>query len=226
MIKVILWDIDNTLLNFDAQEKNALIKCFNLFNLGEISQRMIVRYNQINISFWEKLERKEISRDELLVKRFDDFFKEFNINCNSEKFNKAYQEELGETIVFNDNSYEIIKKLQSKVKQYAVTNGSLIAQKKKLHKSGLINLFDGVFISEIIHFDKPNIEFFNYVFSKIEKFNRSEILIVGDSLTSDMQGGINAKIKTCWYNPNMKVTNLEIDYQIKNLQEIYNLLDN
>lgn len=227
MIKVILWDIDGTLLNFKAQEENALRECFDLFSLGEINQEMIEKYDQINNFYWRLLEKNQITKAEVLVKRFDDFFAMFNIGFPSELFNDEYQERLGDTIVFNDDSYNLVLSLKDKVKQYAVTNGSLSAQKKKLSKSGLKDLFDGIFISDLIGVNKPNIEFFDYVFSHIEKVDKDQIIIVGDSLTSDIQGGINAGIKTCYYNKEKKKFNnlISPDYQISSLNEILNIIN-
>ena len=133
---------------------------------------------------------------------------------------------MGDTICFNDNGYELIQELKGKVKQYAVTNGTKTAQDRKLDKSGLRELFDGVFISEEIGVEKPGKGFFDFVFQAIGCYELDEILIVGDSLTSDMQGGNNAGIRCCWYNPNGQdnYKNLRIDYEIKDLQEIKNIL--
>lgn len=226
-IKVILWDVDGTLLDFKAQEKSALEYLFNFFNLGDFTLEMLENYHQINNKYWLLLEHGKMSKEEILVKRFEEFFDKYHINFNPNTFNEKYQNSLGETIVFCDDSYNLVKKLKGKVKQFATTNGSLIAQNKKLNKSGFIHLLDGVFISDLIGVNKPNVEFFDYVFKRIEKVSKDEIIIIGDSLNSDMQGGINAGIKTCWYNKDKQENhlNLPIDYQICSLQEILKILD-
>lgn len=227
MIQAILWDIDGTLLDFIKAEYAAIKKCFEIFKLGECTDEMIARYSKINKGYWERLERKKITKPEVLVGRFKDFFSSENIitDC-AEEFNKEYQIRLGDTICFCDNSYEILKSLKGRVKQYAVTNGTKIAQDKKLHKSGLVDLFDGVFISEDIGFEKPDIRFFQHVWACIGDYKPEEVMIVGDSLTSDMQGGNNAGIICCWYNPKkMAITkNLKIDYEIENLNQILEIL--
>ena len=227
MIKVILWDVDGTLLDFKKAEYVAIKKCFEIFNLGECSDEMISRYSDINRRYWEKLERKEITKQEVLVNRFVDFFESEDIATNcAEEFNKEYQLQLGETICFCDNCYEMLKDLKGQVKQYAVTNGTKIAQDRKLQKSGLIDIFDGVFISEEIGCEKPGIEFFEHVWNEIGTYEKEEIIIVGDSLTSDMQGGNNAGITCCWYNPKHleNNSNLKIDYEIDDLQKILGIL--
>ena len=227
MIKVILWDVDGTLLDFKKSEYAAIKKCFEIYNLGVCTDEMISRYSEINRRYWEKLERKEITKPEVLVNRFKDFFATENIQTDcAEEFNKEYQLQLGETICFCDNSYELLRDLKGKVKQYAVTNGTKVAQDRKLRKSGLIDIFDGVFISEEVGCEKPGVEFFEHVWEKIGTYEKEEIMIVGDSLTSDMQGGNNAGIFCCWYNPKHLENNsgLKIDYELDDLQKIISLL--
>lgn len=227
MIKVILWDVDGTLLDFKKSEYAAIKKCFEIFKLGECTDEMIQRYSEINRKYWEKLERREITKQEVLINRFIEFFAMENIQTDcAPEFNKEYQVQLGETICFCDNSYELLKMLKGRVKQYAVTNGTKAAQDRKLKKSGLINIFDGIFISEVVGTEKPGIEFFEHVWEQIGTYEKDEIMIVGDSLTSDMQGGNNAGIICCWYNPKklIKDKELVIDYEIDDLQKIVNLL--
>lgn len=227
MIKVILWDIDGTLLDFEKAEKQAIRKCFEIFQLGECTDEMIRRYSVINKGYWERLERKEITKPEVLVGRFQEFFKSEGIvtDC-AEKFNEEYQLRLGDTICFCDDGYELVKGLKNRVKQYAVTNGTKVAQVKKLNKSGLIDLFDAVFISEDVGIEKPDVKFFELVWDVIGQYEKDEVIIVGDSLTSDMQGGNNAGILCCWYNPKgLENTNgVKLDYEIQDLQEILEIL--
>lgn len=227
MIKSLLWDIDGTLLDFKAAEKAALRACFSVFHLGECSDEMIARYSEINQNYWRRLEAGKLSKAEILYKRFEDFFATENIKCDEiSAFNREYQVRLSDTIVFIDNAYDLVKSLKGYVKQYAVTNGTYLAQSRKLEKSGLNQLLDGIFISEKVGYEKPNIHFFDFVFSQIEFCDRDQIMIVGDSLTSDMRGGNNAGIKCCWYNPNREEvgSGITIDYSIQNLNQVKGLL--
>lgn len=227
MIKVILWDIDGTLLNFLAAEHVAIRKCFEIFNLGECTDEMIRRYSVINRKYWERLERGEITKPEVLVGRFLEFFRSEGIPTEcAERFNEEYQVRLGDTICFCDDGYELVKKLKGKVKQYAVTNGTKVAQDRKLERSGLGQLLDGIFISEEIGVEKPGMGFFEYVWEKIGIYDKSEIMIVGDSLTSDIRGGNNAGIVCCWYNPGKTINEkgVRVDYEIENLQQILDIL--
>lgn len=204
-IKVILWDIDGTLLNFEESERYGIRKCFALFGLGQCDDDMIKAYSEINKVYWQKLERGEIGKKEVLEGRFRDFFLKYNIDVNkASAFNEEYQKCLGDTVVFYENGLEVVRQLKGRIRQYAVTNGTKLAQERKLKNSGLDYILDGIFISEDIGTEKPGIGFFEEVFRKIEPVKREEIMIVGDSLTSDMQGGMNAGILTCWFNPEKK----------------------
>ena len=142
-------------------------------------------------------------------------------------FNAAYQHHLGDTIVFLDNGYELVKDLHGQVKQYLVTNGSLQAQTRKLKRSGLGELFDGVFISEVVGAEKPSRAFFDAVLSAIGPVDKEELLLIGDSLTSDMQGGRSAGILCCWYNPlgEPRPADPRIDYDIRDLRQVEQILD-
>lgn len=226
-MKKVLWDIDGTLLNFDSAETSAINKCFEIYNLEKPTDEMIKVYKEINDIYWKKLERNEVTRDQVLLGRFREFFNKYGIDTNFvEEFNHNYQIELGKTYVFNPYGKEIVKKLIGKYDQYAVTNGSLTAQKGKLEGSDLNNILKDSFISELVGFEKPDIRFFDYVFEKIGDYDHKNYVIIGDSLTSDMQGGINANIKTIWFNPDSKENylNLPIDAETRSLKEIENII--
>lgn len=226
-MRTILWDIDGTLLDFGKAEYEAIKKCFEVFGLGVCTDEMVKRYSVINKGYWERLERGEITKPEVLVGRFRDFFKAEGIDSDcAEAFNKEYQVRLGDTICFCDNGYELVQSLRGKVKQYAVTNGTKIAQEKKLLRSGLGELFDGVFISEEVGVEKPGVGFFEHIWKTTDIVAGTDVIIVGDSLTSDMQGGNNAGILCCWYNPSKKPANknLRIDYEIESLGQLSDIL--
>lgn len=226
MVQAILWDVDATLLDFHAAEKAAILKLFQQFNMGECTEEMLQRYSVINRGYWEKLERGELSREQVLIGRFQEFFTKEGLDVSlAPTFNQAYQLALGDTIVYRDDCYQIIESLRGKVKQYVVSNGTVAAQEKKLRLSGLGALMDGVFLSEDLGVEKPNIEFFDKVFEQIGDLDRKKVIIVGDSLTSDIRGGNNAGIVTCWYNPGhvVPLEGIHVDYEITDLHEIYGI---
>ena len=228
MIKTILWDIDGTILNFQAAEREAIRKCFAAFGLGPCTDEMIGRYSVLNLSYWKRLERGEITKPALLRERFVEFFASEGVVCGDpDGFNAAYQICLGDTICFNDEAYDLVKSLQGKVRQYAVTNGTKVAQVRKLSQSGLDQIFDGVFISDEVGYEKPSVEFFDYVLARMEPCEKSEMIIVGDSLTSDIRGGNNAGIPTVWYNPEALPNDkgVSVDYEIRDLRELLGILE-
>lgn len=227
MIKTILWDIDATILDFKTAESNSLKETFEYFGLGKCSDDMVSRYSAINQSYWEKLEKGEVTKPQVLKNRFVDFFELMGItSVSAEEFCRYYENGLANTILFIENSKELLKELSGSYKQYAVTNGAFNVQTKKLEKSGLMTILDGAFISDSVGFEKPSGDFFDYVLRNIEPSEKDEIIIVGDSLTSDMKGGNNAGIKNCWYNPGKLINNkpIRIDYEIHKLSDIKDIL--
>ena len=224
---ILLWDVDGTLLDFIAAEKAAVQTLFREFGLGECTDEMVERYSRINKEYWERLERGELSKPEILVRRFADFFASEGLDASkAPEFNEQYQVRLGDTVVFCDDSYELLSSLRGRVKQYAVSNGTVVAQTRKLRRSGFDRLLDGVFLSEELGYEKPATEFFDRVFAAIGEPDRERVLIVGDSLTSDIAGGNAAGIKTCWYNPRSlpNHTGAKVDFELKNLQELVRIL--
>lgn len=228
MIKTILWDVDGTLLNFHAAERVAIRQCFDTFALGPCTDEMLARYSRLNAMYWQMLERGEITKPELLVRRFEDFFEREGVICGDVAgFNSDYQVRLGDTVCFNDESYDLVKSLKGRVRQYAVTNGTKVAQDRKLSRSGLDQLFDDIFISDVVGYEKPSVEFFDHVFARIEPCEKNEMLIVGDSLTSDIRGGNNVGIPAVWYNPAGAPNDkgVTVDYEIRDLREILEILE-
>lgn len=227
MITTILWDVDGTLLDFAAAEATAVRRLFEEYHLGICTDEMLARYSAINKQWWQRLERGECTKPEILVGRFREFLEGEGLDGSlAPDINGKYQHYLGDTIVYRDDSYHIVQSLQGKIKQYVVSNGTVIAQTKKLRLSGLGELMDGIFLSEQLGVEKPNPGFFQQVFAAIGAEDPKQIMIVGDSCTSDILGGINANIITCWYNPNKEppINGLRADYEIADLHEVFSLL--
>ena len=204
MIKVILWDIDGTLLDFKKSESFAIKKCFKELGICEnTTDDMVARYSVINHRMWNELAEGKLTKPQVLNGRFEEFFKTEGIDYTDyEKINSLYQVYLGEYFFFFEDGKETLLKLKENYKQYAVTNGTAIAQHKKLANSGLKEIFDDVFISDELGIDKPHKEFFDKVFEKIGNYKKDEAVIIGDSVLNDMQGGNNAGIYTILFDPN------------------------
>lgn len=224
--EVILWDVDDTLLDFGLSQDYALKKSFAKYGI-EIDEEIVNRYTSINQSFWERLERGEISKKEVLYGRFTSLFKTMSItDIDVTEFKDYYQKELGSVYFYRDNSYQLCKELSSDFKQYIVTNGVTATQQNKLLLSGFDKLMNGIFISEQLGSPKPTLAFFEKCLEQFSYKTKSKILIVGDSLTSDMKGGNNIGITCCWYNPQNKEKNIDvnIDFEIKHLWDVKEIL--
>lgn len=225
-ITTILWDVDNTLLDFDYSMRNSLKQCFLTIGVDDCDE-MINRYAQINDMYWKRLERGEVTKAQLLVGRFKDLLTEFHMeHIDYIKFKEEFQANLGTIYSYLDDSLTICKALQTQYAQYVVTNGVAKTQQSKLGLSGFKDVMNGLFISDEIGFNKPDKRFFEYCLEHIEEKDKEKILIVGDSLTSDIKGGNSVGIKTCWYNPQQKP--LEegylVDAEISDLHDIYEVL--
>ena len=220
----VLWDIDGTLLDFLAAEKAAIRTCFSIHGMGECTDAAIARYSAVNRRYWERLERGEITKKEVLIGRFREFFASEGLDpAKAEPFNADYQLALGDTCVFFPGGKEVLTAFHHDpgIRQFAVTNGTVIAQRKKLEKSGIGNLLDGVFISDLVGFEKPDRRFFDCVAAGIGGFD-GDTWIVGDSLTSDMRGGNNAGIRCCLFDPlgEKRPGNVRVDRVISALAQV------
>lgn len=224
----VLWDVDQTLLDFSRSESYAVRYCFEQFGLTATDETVRL-YSEINTGFWKRIEKGEINKKEALEGRFHMLFEKAGIeNIDAGAFQKLYAEALGSVYYFQDDSYELVKKLKGRYRQYLVTNGVTRTQRKKLELSGLDRLVEDIFVSEEIGAPKPQKEFFDKCFGRIPDFRRDSAIIVGDSLSSDMLGGKNAGITTCWYNPAglENTSEVKVDYEIKNLNDIIPILEN
>jgi len=227
MYKYLLWDIDGTVLDFYASEAYAIRTLFKKYKIGECTDEMLNMYSKINAEYWQKLERKELSKPEILVGRFCEFFEKIGADTAlAESFNKDYQLTLGDHIEFVLGAKEMLLSKKGKYVLAAVTNGTKVAQDKKLSLSGLDRIFDAIFISENVGYEKPNTEYFDYVFKSLGVTDKKEVLIIGDSLTSDIKGGYLSGIDTCWFNPSDKENTLGIPvtYEIESINEIEKIL--
>jgi len=228
----VLWDVDGTLLDFVYSQRYAITKCFRTIG-REITEEQIALYSRINDAYWKRLELGEISKEELLSGRFEALFSALDIEgVDVEAFRQEYQTALGSVFAFLDDSLTICRGLQGHVKQYVITNGVTSTQNAKLKLSGLGEVMDGIFISEQIGSPKPSKVFFDYCLERIEEKDKSRILIVGDSLSSDIKGGIMAGIPTCWYHrtdmeeghSNASIAGCRPEYEISDLHMIYTIL--
>ncbi|WP_369282554.1 YjjG family noncanonical pyrimidine nucleotidase [Oscillibacter sp. GMB15532] len=226
MVNTILFDLDNTLLDFDQAESIALTQ--TLLQLGiHPNEAIIRRYSELNLAQWKLLEQGKLSRNEVKTRRYRLLFDELGAACSAEKAAEIYESLLKVGHYFIDGAEELLCDLSPRYRLYIVTNGTAIVQKSRIKSAGLEKYLDGVFISEEIGFNKPSRDFFDHCFAQIPNIRRSDAMIIGDSLSSDIQGGINAGIQTVWFNPARLPNDSGIlpDYEIYALEELGPLLD-
>ena len=226
MIIYVLFDVDDTLLDFGKAEATAIRKTFERIGIP-VTDELIRRYSEINAQQWSRFEKGEITREKLLTERFDILFSELGINVPSEMAQASYEYLLGIGHYFVDGAEELLEALKYKYELYIVSNGNASVQDRRLKSAGIIPYFKDIFISERVGFNKPSAEFFEACFERIPGFEKDKAVIVGDRLSSDILGGINAGVKTCWFNPRGDAPDPDIpaDYEIKHLSELPALLE-
>ncbi|WP_236354655.1 YjjG family noncanonical pyrimidine nucleotidase [Konateibacter massiliensis] len=217
----ILFDVDGTLLDFNSAERNAMKKVFENHNYL-LDDNVKAIYNEINHGLWKQYEQGEITREEVIYTRFVKLFETLQIEGDGVAFEDEYQELLGQGHDLIDGAVELIERLYKTHDLYIVTNGVTKTQFSRLKASGLDVYMKDIFVSEATGFQKPMKEYFDYCFVRIPGIDLEKTIIVGDTLSSDILGGNNANIATCWFNPegikaSMDVT---IDYEIKALDEL------
>lgn len=221
----LLWDVDGTLLDFLTAEKYGMKKCCREIGV-DMDDSMLAAYSAINIAWWEKHERGEVTQQEVFTGRMQEFFALCGIAYTDyDTFNDHYQRALGEVAFPQEDSLRLFAGLSEYFSQYLITNGSRNVQEAKLRLCGLDKMADGVFISSVLGAQKPTEEFFSAV-RKQTGYVPETTMIIGDSLTSDMLGGNNAGIICCWYNPKGAPgrEGIRIDYEIRSLWELPGLL--
>ncbi len=217
-------DLDNTLLDFNKAEEVAVKRVLGEFSLP-CDDKAVKIYSEINRSYWERFERGEIPKSDIFEGRFISFTKHYGVTADTAAISKKYCEYLSEGYFTIDGTFKILKYLKEKgYKLYATTNGFSFTQHRRVKESGLLPYFDAVFVSEDINHQKPEKEYFDCVIEKIPEKDRSQILIVGDSQSSDILGGINSGIATCWFNPKNQKATYKSEYEIKTLEELKNIL--
>lgn len=220
----IFFDLDDTLLDFKAAERCAVTKVLAAHSLPH-DEAHVKKYSEINQSYWEKFERGEIEKSEIFAGRFKTFLAWCGSCGDPEKIAKDYFLALSNEHQTMNGSHEILRLLRERgYKIYATTNGLCTTQFKRIKDSELEPLFDAVFVSEEACAQKPEKEYFDFVISHIPEKNKDNILVIGDSLSSDILGGINSGLDTCWFNPHGKKTDYSVNFEIRELSDLENIL--
>lgn len=223
--RTLLLDVDGTLLDFDRCEEAALRDTFRAFSLPYGEETHAV-YHRCNDACWKALERGEITRDELKIRRYRDTLAELNLDADPAQMTRRYEEALGSYTFPYPETEEICRKLAKKYDLYLATNGLKNVQSARLIRTEFATFVRGVYISEEVGAAKPSPEFFDRIFADHPEIKRSETLMVGDSLTGDIRGGINAGIDVCWINRTgaARPDRMKIDFELPDLTRLPEIL--
>ena len=222
----VLLDVDGTLLNFNEAERLGVCAVMRAWGV-EPTKYLIERYHQINQGFWTAYEQGDIAREEIFGNRYRKFFAVIGKEVDGNAAELLYREQLDNCAILMDGAAEICDYLKSRgYDLYIVTNGVSSTQYSRLKRSGLEPYFTGIFISEDSGSQKPQKEYFDYCFARISEKDPAKIMIVGDSQTSDIRGGLNAGITTCWLNDGTqpRAAGIPADYEIRCLDELRRIL--
>ena len=223
--KWILLDLDNTIFDFSASSRLAFNAFLNDFNIQEQSHYYDI-YKKVNAIAWQKLEQGKIGSDEVKWTRFEDFFNAIGIDENPHQANISYLDHLVDNFRFIERAEEIVAYLGAQYALAAVTNGLKRVQRPRLHRSGIMDAFAAIVVSEEVGCAKPQQAFFDVAFSEMGNPERKDVIIVGDNLTSDIKGGLDYGIDTCWYNHDRIVNGHDIKphFEIQKLDQIKEIL--
>lgn len=226
--EAIIFDADETLFDFEKSEKEALKRAMLDFNIDYIEEYHLKEYKKINKSLWKDFEEGLITQKKLKVERFKRLSDKLNINFDADKFAKSYMNHLANASFLYEGTTNLIESLNKFYKLSIITNGLVSVQDKRIRESTIAKYFDPIVISEEILVSKPNKKIFEYTLKHMNLSDKSKVLMVGDSLTSDIQGGINFGIDTCWFNPK-KLKNeslIKPTYEVSSFEELKSLLIN
>ncbi len=225
MIKAVLIDIDDTLLDFRKSANTAIRICFEKYGLL-FTPHVIDTFHTINDELWRKIERKEITKQEMYGLRWVTIFKELGIERDGFEMEALFRSTLSGIAEPVDNAYELLEYLYKKYPLFAASNSSFEHQRKRMTQSDMLKYFQKMFVSETVGALKPAKEFFDFCFNEMGNPNPSEVVIIGDSLTSDISGGVSYGLKTIWFNPVNKELppNLSPSYTVNDLKEIKEIL--
>ncbi|WP_304681422.1 YjjG family noncanonical pyrimidine nucleotidase [uncultured Clostridium sp.] len=226
--EIILFDADETLYDFKKSEREAFKNTMLKFNINYDENYHLKIYKEINSALWKEFEQGLVTQEVLKIERFKRLSKALKIRFDENEFANSYIENLADASFLYDNSLELIETLNKSFRLAIVTNGLTSVQNKRIRQSNIAKFFDAIVISEEILIAKPNPKIFEHTLKLMNFSDKSKVLMIGDSLSSDIQGGINFGIDTCWYNPNKIIneTSIKPTYEISNFDELKLLLLN
>ena len=235
--KLVLIDLDDTLFAYPKTEKTAFRNTFE--ELGffveselsnakkeEIYEKIKDRYKDVNLQLWKDLEKGAVDKDRLKVVRFEKIIEEFDLKYDPYEMSELYLKKLGEAIFPFEATEKLCKYLHSKYKVGIVTNGIKEVQHSRIENSTIVKYIDKIIISDEVGVNKPDKRIFEYAMNYFEIMDKSEVIMIGDSLGADIKGGQNAGIDTCWVNlrNNVNDTGIVPKYEVDKLEKLFEIL--
>ncbi|HEL2738325.1 TPA: YjjG family noncanonical pyrimidine nucleotidase [Streptococcus suis] len=224
--KHLLFDLDHTLLDFNRGEEVALTQFLESMQVEDIAAFKEV-YRPLNQGMWKDLEKGLITKKELINTRFSKTFAHFGRVVDGQEMALRYQECIGQQGQIFEGADRLLQELVELGYQlYAATNGVTYIQENRLQNSPILSYFNQVFISEKMGTQKPSADFYEKIAEQVACLDMSQFLMIGDSLTADIQGANNAGMDSVWYNPNKLENNSQAQptYIISNYKELLDLL--
>jgi len=221
--KYILIDLDDTLLDFKKAEQFAFKQLLKFNDLDDFELYFNL-YQKINLKLWSDFEKGLITKEKLAVQRFALTFSKHS-KLNYQMMNEQFMMFISTASFPIDGSYELLKYLRKKYKVYVVSNGIKNLQILRLNHSRMMDLIDGYVFSEETSAPKPHLAYFDFLFKKYKlNFNYKDFIIIGDSLSSDIQGALNLGIDSIWFNPKLEKIDSKSTYTVSKLEEIIKIL--
>lgn len=224
--ELLLFDADGTLFDFEICEANALSNTLSSFGISGSAEDMLAKFKQVNYKIWEEFENKLISAEELKIERFRRYFSALNVDADPGGFSRQYLVNLSKGTDLLPGAVDLLQSIPSGVKVVIVTNGLTSVQKPRFENSAIHPYVNHYVISEEFGIPKPNKEIFEHALSLAGHSNKSTTLMIGDKLSSDIKGGSDFGVDTCWYNPGMQGNNTDIkpDLEIRDLSELKQII--
>ena len=225
--ELVLFDADGTLFDFDKASEEALKRAMQLFNIDKWNADTWTLYKKVNKQIWNEFELKQISAADLKLERFRRFFSALSVtDVEPKDFSDKYLLFLSQGTYLIDGALELVQWCYGKFRLGIITNGLTNVQKPRFNESVLNKYFEHYIISEEIGFAKPHPEIFDYSFEKFNHTDKKSAIIIGDNLTSDIKGGIDYGIDTCWFNAlGANSDSIIPTYEINKLENLKDILD-
>lgn len=220
---VLLFDLDQTILDTDTNAERALKNLKLPFEFNFTNDR-VLHWHHTQQRMWVDLELGKLTRQQLVDTRFQTYFNKYDIEVDSLALEAQFERTFFAEHELMPHAKELLQTVHGNYKTVVISNGTRAKQEKILHDAKIAPLFDEIFLAEDLGYSKPDPQFFEKVVNGLNPFKKSDMLVIGDSLTADIQGAIGSNIDSVWFNPHHAKTTMSPTYEVSDLQDIANIL--